>query len=238
MFGWTAADMLGRRSLDFIHPDDHQRAIGQWLVMRARRHTTRVRVRHHCRDGTWRWVEMENTFVGLEEPDRLVAVCELSDISDEMAAHDELRRREKLFHLLAESLPEGLFLIDNKQEIIYANTRLAALLGVDHAAAVPQLLTHLTPASRDALTAALHAALNDHTDRRLEIEILHPLHDGPRWCLANVTANVTVSEDQNGFPGAIVTLSDVTEIALLREQLRHRATYDPLTSCLNRACHS
>jgi diguanylate cyclase (GGDEF)-like protein len=79
----------------------------------------------------------------------------------------------------------------------------------------------------------LHAALNDHTDRRIEIEIIRPHHGGPRWCLANVTA--TEDEDDDGFPGAIVTLSDVTEIALLREQLRHRATYDPLTGCLNRA---
>jgi diguanylate cyclase (GGDEF)-like protein len=46
---------------------------------------------------------------------------------------------------------------------------------------------------------------------------------------------VTVLSDDEGLPGAIVTLSDVTEIALLREELRQRATYDPLTGCRNRA---
>ena len=73
--------------------------------------------------------------------------------------------------------------------------------------------------------------MSDHTDRRLEIEIVHPQTRAPRWCLANVT----VLSDDEGLPGAIVTLSDVTEIALLREELRQRATYDPLTGCLNRA---
>jgi diguanylate cyclase (GGDEF)-like protein/PAS domain S-box-containing protein len=223
--------MVGRRSSEFIHPDDHERAIGQWLEMRARRQTTRVRVRHRHRDGSWLWVEMENRYVGMADPDGLVAVCEMSDISDEMAAHEEVRRREKLFHRLAESLPEGLFLVDVEQRIVFANARLASILGVADAPAVPALLTHLSPASRDELSGALSAAMSDHADRRIEIEILHPQTGAPRWCLANVT----VLSDDDGLSGAIVTLSDVTEIALLREELRRRATYDPLTGCLNRA---
>jgi diguanylate cyclase (GGDEF)-like protein/PAS domain S-box-containing protein len=231
MLGWTPADMLGHRSLDFIHPDDHQRAIGQWLEMRACRQATRVRVRHKQRDGSWLWVEMENRYVGLADPDRLVSVCELSDISDEMAAHEEVRRRENLFRRLAESLPEGLFVVDVKEGIVFTNQRLASILGVGDATALPELLTNLSPASRDELSAALSAAMSDHTDRRLEIEIVHPQSRAPRWCLADVT----VLSDDEGLPGAIVTLSDVTEIALLREELRQRATYDPLTGCLNRA---
>ena len=231
MLGWAAADMLGHRSLDFIHPDDHQRAIGQWFEMRACRQATRVRVRHRRRDGTWLWVEMENRYVGVDDPERLVAVCELTDISDEMAAHEEVRHRERLFHRLAESLPEGLFLVDVHQQIVFANERLASILGVGDATAVPGLLTNLSPTSRDELAAALSSAMSDHADRRVEIEVVDPRTGAPRWCLANVT----VLSDDEGLPGAIVTLSDVTEIALLREELRRRATYDPLTGCLNRA---
>ena len=231
MLGWTAADMVGHRSLDFIHPDDHQRAIGQWVEMRVCRRTTRVRVRHQRRDGSWLWVEMENRYVGLADPDRVVSECEMSDISDEMAAHEEVRRREKLFHRLAESLPEGLFLVDVKQEIVFTNQRLASILGVCGATAVPDMLANLSPTSRAELSAALSAAMIDHIDRRLEIDIVLPQTRAPRWCLANVT----VLSDDEGLPGAIVTLSDVTEIALLRDELRQQATYDPLTGCLNRA---
>ena len=231
MLGWTAPDMVGHRSLEFIHPDDHQRAIGQWFEMRARRRSTRVRVRHSHRDGSWLWVELENRYVGLDDPGRLIAVCEMTDISDEMAAHEEVRRREKLFHRLTESLPEGLFLVDGDQRILFANARLASILGVGDVTAVPALLANLSPASRDELSGALSAAMSDHADRRVEIEIVHPQTGAPRWCLANVT----VLSDDDCLSGAIVTVSDVTEIALLREELRRRATYDPLTGCLNRA---
>ena len=59
---------------------------------------------------------------------------------------------------------------------------------------------------------------------------MDPQRRARRWCLANVT----VLSDDGSASGAIVTLSDVTEIALLREELRQRATYDPLTGCMNR----
>lgn len=31
MFGWTAEELVGRRSLELIHPDDHERAINSWM---------------------------------------------------------------------------------------------------------------------------------------------------------------------------------------------------------------
>lgn len=231
MLGWSSAEMIGRRSLDFVHPDDHERAIGQWLEMRARRQSTRVRVRHRHRDGSWLWVELENSFVGLDDPAQLVAVCEVSDISDEMAAHEAVRQRERLFHRLAESLPDGLFLVGDDKEIVYANARLFAILGVRDATDLTQQLASVAPDDRARLVAALEAAVRDRRDRQVEIEVLVPESGLLRWCLATVTA----LSDEEGLSGAMVTLSDVTESAILREELRHQATHDALTGCLNQA---
>jgi diguanylate cyclase (GGDEF)-like protein/PAS domain S-box-containing protein len=231
MLGWSGAEMIGRRSLDFVHPDDHERAIGQWLEMRARRQSTRVRVRHRHRDGSWLWVEMENSFVGLDDPGRLVAVCEVSDISDEMAAHEAVRQRERLFHRLAESLPDGLFLVGDDKEIVYANARLGSILGVRDATDLTQQLASVAPDDRTRLVAALEAAVHDRRDRQVEIEVLVPGSGLLRWCLATVTA----LSDEEGLSGAMVTLSDVTESAILREELRHQATHDSLTGCFNQA---
>ncbi len=49
-----------------------------------------------------------STSTGADDPDDVVVTAELSDISDEMAAHEALHRREQLFHGLAESLPTGV----------------------------------------------------------------------------------------------------------------------------------
>jgi diguanylate cyclase (GGDEF)-like protein/PAS domain S-box-containing protein len=231
MLGWAEEELLGHRSLEFIHPDDHQRAIGQWLEMRATRQTKHVRVRHRCRDGSWLWVELANTFALLDDPDRLAAVCELTDISDEMAALDALQQREKLFRRLAESLPEGVFLVGRDRTIVYANVRLGTILGTGDARTLHDQLVTVAGDDRAALLGAIIAAVDERSDRQLEIEVLHPDSGALRWCLATVTA----LSDEEGLPGALVTLTDVTDSTVLREQLRLQATRDALTGCLNRS---
>jgi diguanylate cyclase (GGDEF)-like protein len=84
---------------------------------------------------------------------------------------------------------------------------------------------------RARLMTALAAAAVERTDRQLEVEVVAPGTTVLRRCLATVTA----LSDEEGLPGAMVTLSDVTESALLHEELRRQATVDSLTGCLNRA---
>jgi PAS domain S-box-containing protein len=105
MLGWTAEQMVGARSSEFLHPDDRERAVANWMEMLSRQESQRVRLRHQCQDGSWLWVEMENIYEHAESFDDVVVMTQLSDISDEMAAHEALDQREKLFRRLAESLP-------------------------------------------------------------------------------------------------------------------------------------
>jgi diguanylate cyclase (GGDEF)-like protein/PAS domain S-box-containing protein len=284
MLGWGREEMLGHRSLEFIHPDDHERAIAQWLEMRSRRESERVRVRHALRDGGWLWVEVENTFVGLDHPEDLVAVAHLTDISDEMAAHEAVRHREALFRRLADSLPVGVFQWTAEGTLSYLNARLKDMLGItdppSHGAASPvpphhlvnepaglvgvpagglsldRLLAPLAESDRAAVLAALSAAAVEGTDAELEVgavfpgpashgpaasDVAHSPTDGNAAADARGTYHrrrylftVAALSDYEGTPGAIVSVTDVTSSAHARDEFRVRATYDPLTGCLNR----
>ena len=231
MLGWEREELVGQRSLDFIHPDDHERAIAQWLEMRIRRNSQRVRVRHRHRDGHWVWVEIANTFIGDDEPDKAVVVAELVDISDEMAAHDAVRQREKLFRRLSESLPVGVFQVDGDRVVVYANARLATIFGVRAATRLEEQLAAVVEDDRERLTAVFDTALDAGTDQELEVDVLLAGSGERRRCLVTVAA----LSDSEGVPGAIVSVTDITEGARLREELRLRATYDALTGCHNRA---
>jgi diguanylate cyclase (GGDEF)-like protein/PAS domain S-box-containing protein len=234
MLGWTREDMIGRRSLEFLHPDDHERAIGQWLEMRARRATQRVRVRHRHSAGHWLWVEVENTFVGLDDPDTLVAISQLTDISDEMAAHEAVRAQEQLFHRLTESLPVGVVQLDTDHRVVYANTRLAALLGVaalTEDTTIADLISTVDITHRLELTDALTAATAHGVDSAVEVDLIASAAAERCRCLFTIAA---LAGEQD-HAGAIVSVTDITDGALLREELRIKATYDPLTGCLNRA---
>jgi diguanylate cyclase (GGDEF)-like protein/PAS domain S-box-containing protein len=103
ILGWTAADMVGLRSLDFIHPEDYDRAIESWMQMLSEPGTVQppVRLRHRRSDGLWTWFEVTN-HNQLADPDRGYVLAEMIDISDEMAAQEALRARMRLFAALAE----------------------------------------------------------------------------------------------------------------------------------------
>ena len=231
MLGWTREQIVGHRSLEFLHPDDHERAIGQWLEMRARKTTQRVRVRHRHADGSLVWVEVENAYVGLDDPDRLVAIAHLTDISDEMTAHEAVQQREKLFRRLAESLPGGLFQVGVDRSIAYANARLATILGVGGCTTLVEQLSTVAEADHPVLEGMFTAAFESGVDGQAEVDLRLPGGVDVRRCVFTVTALT----DEEGAPGAIVSVTDITDDARIREELRVRATYDPLTGCHNRA---
>ena len=97
ILGWTAADMVGVRSLDFIHPEDHDRAIESWMQMLSEPGTVQppTRLRHRRLNGGWTWFEVTN-HNRLADPDGGYVLAEMIDISEEMAAHEALYERERL----------------------------------------------------------------------------------------------------------------------------------------------
>lgn len=232
ILGWTAEDLVGRRSLEFIHPDDHDRAIENWIEMLGTPGGDhRWRGRHQRRDGSWVWMEITNRNL-LDHPEHGDVVAEMIDISDEMAAQEALRAREQLLHRLAETLPLGVFQVDVDRAIVYANERLAEITCTGPATTVDAQLCTVVPDDRAVLQHTLDAVLGDGADGDLEVRIEVPGGAGGRLCRMTMRA---LTDDDGEVTGAIVCVADVTESARLRIELEHRATYDALTACHNRA---
>ena len=103
ILGWTAAEMVGIRSLEFIHPEDHDRAIDSWMQMLSEPGTVQppVRLRHRRSNGSWTWFEVTN-HNHLADPASRYVLTEMIDISDEMAAQEAILDRVRLFAALAE----------------------------------------------------------------------------------------------------------------------------------------
>jgi diguanylate cyclase (GGDEF)-like protein/PAS domain S-box-containing protein len=229
MLGWAAADMIGRRSLEFMHPDDHERAIAQWLEVRSSRATQRVRVRHQHQDGRWIWVEVENTFLGMDDPEATVVTTLITDISDEMAAHETVRRQERLLRRVADSLPIGLMVLAQDRTIVFANAGLPDVLGIGAANTLDAVLEPVRAGDRERLDKALTALLDGQVDDALEVEL--DAAGDTRRCLFTLAALT----DDEGLRGAVASITDITASSRMHDDLTLRATYDPLTGCRNRA---
>ena len=232
ILGWTAADMVGLRSLDFIHPEDQDRALESWMQMLSEPGTVQppVRLRHRRSDGSWAWFEVTNHNL-LADPDCGYVLAEMIDISEEMAAHEALRAREQLLHRLAEVLPIGVFQVLSDRRIVYTNERLSSILGLEPAVTVDAQLATVSREDWPTLDAALDAALDDGIDGDLEIRVQPGKGLRARRCMLRLRA---LTDQGGGVTGAVVSVEDVTESAQLRAELERRATHDMLTRVMNR----
>jgi diguanylate cyclase (GGDEF)-like protein/PAS domain S-box-containing protein len=231
MLGWTREQMVGQRSSEFIHPDDQERAIANWMELLSRQDAQRVRLRHRRADGSWVWLELENQYEAADDPADAVVVTQMSDISDEMAAHEALQQRERLLRRVAESLPVGILQLGTDGGVLYANSRLSAILGLAGVSDVADLVGAVRETDRRRLQDALTATLQGHTEAELEVEV-GPGNGGD---LRVAAISLVSLGDREGAPGALVSVTDVTDSARMREELTAKATFDVLTGCHNRA---
>ncbi len=230
ILGWTREEMIGRRSIEFMHPDDHALAIDNWMEMLAAPGPgRRVRLRHRRCDGSWVWFEVTNHNL-LDDPEKRCVTSEIVDISDEMAAQEELRAREQLLDRLAGAIPLGLFQVDTGHAIVYTNDRLHEILGVDRQDTVEAQLRSVVGPDQERLEAALIDVLDGGlaVDVEVEVQAGRELH----FCAINFRP---LSHEDGSISGAIACVADVTDSARMREELSRRATFDELTGCYNRA---
>jgi diguanylate cyclase (GGDEF)-like protein/PAS domain S-box-containing protein len=232
ILGWSAEEMEGHRSIEFIHPDDHALAIDNWMQMLAAPGPARrVRLRHRRRDESWVWLEVTNHNL-LHDPDHHCVVSEMVDISEEMSAHEALKAREQLLDSLAEAVPVGLLQVNADRRVVYTNDRLHQILGVELTEDASAQMASVGDDDRAALEEALDRVLRDGQQSDMEVELRRPPSGELRFC----TVSLRALKDAGGaIHGAIACVADITDGARMREELERRATFDELTGCYNRA---
>jgi diguanylate cyclase (GGDEF)-like protein/PAS domain S-box-containing protein len=227
----TPEELSSLSPLDYLHPEDQKRAVDNWIeTISAKGAPRRYRARHWCGDGVWRWIEFTN-YLRQQADGAFDIVSEMIDISEEMAMHEALRKREEFLRRLTASLPVGVGQIGPDGTFVFANERLASILGTVDTPTKDDLLAIVAPEQRPSLRDALDAAFAAGADVDLEVRT-SPLGSAtPRVHRVGLCA---LSDGEN-IVGTLLSLTDVTESADLREALRRRATYDDLTGLHNRA---
>lgn len=80
LLGWSREELLGRRSLEFVHPDDQDLAVAGWVELLASPGTSRrLRLRHVRKDGGYAWFEVTNDN-RLDDPAHGCVSAEVLDI--------------------------------------------------------------------------------------------------------------------------------------------------------------
>ncbi len=219
LLGRAEDELVGRSSLELIHPDDRGRAVDNWLRMVSGGGNQSVRLRYARGDGTWIWLETSNDPGDPGAPERSV-VCQLVDISDEMAATEALRHSEQLLRRMAEAVPVGLLHVGTDGAVSYANQQVHRLFGAERLEHLDDLTALLVPEEAAALASGLATVGRSGEDTDVELTA----GAGRLCCRVHLSA---VTHD--GQPlGVLLCVVDVTELTT-------KATRDSLTGLHNRA---
>jgi diguanylate cyclase (GGDEF)-like protein/PAS domain S-box-containing protein len=226
LLGWTEAELVGRSSSEFVHPDDYEHALDSWLQMRTKTGVSLVRLRLRHKRGHYVWMEVANEN-RLDDPELACVLSEMTDISEEMAQLEAVKERHQQLAVLAEALPIGLCHVRSDRAVAYANELLVALLG--SAPTVDRLLDFVAETDRAGASAKLDGALVGLSGS-IEVDVIEDAVE--RRCELTMRP---ISNTGGQFDGVILCAADVTDRSRLRSALEHRAAHDALTGCLNRA---
>jgi diguanylate cyclase (GGDEF)-like protein/PAS domain S-box-containing protein len=232
LLGYDLAGIRAQEAVEFLHPDDRALGYDNWIeTISSAGIARRWRGRHLRADGSYVWIEFTNTYVpeGLEAG---TVLSEMMDVSEEMAANERAREREELLQRLAESLPTGIVQIDLAGGIVFTNSRLHQIVGTGPMPTLDEQFAGAEPADRRQLASAVDRVTGTGADVDLDLR-LAARGDGPSQTCRVV---IRALRDAAGMvAGAVLTVEDVTEAKILRQELEQRANFDQLTSCNNRA---
>ncbi len=246
MLGWTPDDLVGKRILDFLHPDDRDLVVDRWIVMlHDGVEHRRTRVRHRHRDGhhvvvdivnrnhleTGGYVDSELLLADEGAPEEVDGPPMTTGLGSAEIISSLARAHDRLLLRIIDNLPTGVVQVGFNGRVLLMNSQAKTLLGVSDATTTAGLFAHVDEAERDDVLEAVADTLHHARHREFAVTLRRPGDETPRELTLDMRA---LHDETRLLSGAVLCLDDVTEANRLRAELEWRASMDDLTRCHNR----
>jgi len=130
--GYTMEEVVGRRAIEFIHPDDHERVQAAFADLPTGPSAWRIEYRILCKDGSVRWMEARPTLARDPLTGQMSAVTDvIRDITDHKAAEIALAESEARYRLLADNAIDMISRFSPDGEIVYITPSCRRVLGYE-----------------------------------------------------------------------------------------------------------
>jgi len=121
LHGFTPAEMEGRSTFEFFHPDDAPSVGETFLRCLAQPGLPhRVEYRYARKDGTWIWMEAVAVNL-LDNPTVRAIVVNSRDISERVQGQLALQESQRFADLILDALPANLVVLDARAKILKVN---------------------------------------------------------------------------------------------------------------------
>ena len=156
--------------------------------------------------------------------------CFIQDVSGMYEARHRLSASEARYRAIVDTAQEGIWTVDPDGNALYANQKMAEILGVDvdtiMAGTVPELLG---AADNGVVLSEKLRTRQERGPEQYEVSYPHP--DGDVRVLR---LSVTPVRDETGPTGSLAMITNITDERRAEHELRRRALYDELTGLPNR----
>ncbi|MEK0083028.1 PAS domain S-box protein [Benzoatithermus flavus] len=130
-FGYAQAEAIGRPLDELLVPERHREAHAKGFARHLATGEShilgrRIEVTARCKDG--REIPVEVVVVAARHGDRPAYAAYMRDLSEQKRADAALRASEARFLAAAESIPDGLMILDAEDRIVFHNSRHPELL--------------------------------------------------------------------------------------------------------------
>ena len=216
LLGYEAKDIVGRKFLEFTHPDDLDATLNAFVGLLEEALAVPYAYRFRHRDGSYRWIGWTGAF----EQGRVYAAGR--DLTLERHHQSALREAEDFTRLALHSVGGvGIWTADLQERTYVCDAAIADLYGIDPvraAGGVPaeEIMSHIHPDDFPALMAEIAGSLTSGKDANFEYRLRHP--DGAvRWVHSRWRNYV----DEHGQPQRRTGIGiETTAQRNLEEQLR------------------
>jgi diguanylate cyclase len=238
MLGYTAEEL---RSLPPGGPSNQE----EWEESEARRKNLasgasdfyEVDRRFRHKDGHWVWTHVAVSLLRNQDGSPQHLLAQIESLEARRQAEAALAEERERLRVTVNSISDAVVTLDSDMRIDFINESAQRLLGLDAESARQRRIdevTHLTDPStaRSVVSLATMSALHGRVMRRESPVVLH----SPNGVISYVMDTASPVLDSAGHVTAIVlALRDASAEVERTRELRHRATYDPLTGLANRS---
>lgn len=233
VLGYDPADLVGRRAVDLMHPDDVGRVLAAHrAALRDPAEAQRgVEFRCRHRDGSWRVLEALGSVMQYRSAGPQ-AVLTLRDVTEHRAAEAALRDSEEQLRLTLDAGKCGIWDWDVATDRVTWSERVYELHGVTpetFGGRVEEFTALIHPDDRPRVREAVRLALEDRADYGIEFRVIRPGTGEIRW----VWTNGRVLFGDDGTPRRMLGATlDTTERRQAEEELR--ASHEQLRQLAHR----
>jgi PAS domain S-box-containing protein len=231
MLDYAPEELLGRRLLDFVHPDDVEYVTRRFVAPTAQGPIpvlAEFRFRH--KDGSWRHLEVLRVN-RLSDPAVSAIVGNVRDVTARRQAQQALDGLRRRYELILNSITDGVHGVDLAGNIVFENPAAAAMLGWPPGALIGRS-AHQTVqplrvdgSARPEAECPLDWTLADGGVRSSDDDVFWR-RDGKEIRVAFTTAPML--DEQGRIAGAVVTFRDVSKQKQMEQQIEQAARVESL----------